>query len=255
MKISTLPLCTLALAVATLPLGAQTAASHAVHHTTGQTAHTAGCATPPRISPAIPALPASAPCPRILYTLTHVPDTHLDYASPLLSADVRDELSGKRSTYSLIYVDTQIGAGPLVQSGKYLTVHYTGYLADGKKFDSSVDRGEPITFPYGSHRVIPGWDTGFEGMHVGGKRRLYIPYQLAYGEAGRPPMIPARSELIFDVQLISQSDQMPKPTIPFRRSMPVHPAPKPSAPAQPSTTPPANPQSSTTQPANPQTPK
>ncbi len=232
------------MAVMALPLGAQTAASHAVHKTTESSVRRIGCVTPPQISPTIPALPANAPCPRILYTLTHVPDTHLDYASPLLSADVRDELSGKKSTYSLIYVDTKIGTGPVAQSGKFLTVHYTGYLADGKKFDSSVDRGEPITFPYGRRRVIQGWDTGFEGMRVGGKRRLYIPYQLAYGEAGRPPMIPAKAELVFDVEFISQGDEMPKPTVPFRRSLPAQPAPKPTTPTQPSTTQPANSQPS-----------
>ena len=84
----------------------------------------------------------------------------------------------------------------------YYTVNYTGYLVDGTKFDSSEGK-EPITFPYGAHRVIQGWDTGFEGMHVGGKRRLFVPYQLAYGEAGRPPVIPAKAELVFDVELVS----------------------------------------------------
>jgi peptidylprolyl isomerase len=112
--------------------------------------------------------------------------------------------------YSLRYVDTVIGTGPLAESRKYYTVHYTGWLTDGTKFDSSVDRGTPFTFPYGAHRVIPGWDTGFQGMHVGGKRRLFIPWQLAYGEAGNPK-IPAKSDLIFDVELIDQSDAPPQP--------------------------------------------
>ncbi len=88
--------------------------------------------------------------------------------------------------YALRYIDVVVGTGPLAESRKYYTVHYTGWLTDGTKFDSSVDRGTPITFPYGARQVIPGWDTGFEGMHVGGKRRLFIPYQLAYGETGRP---------------------------------------------------------------------
>jgi peptidylprolyl isomerase len=123
-------------------------------------------------------------------------------------------------------VDTKIGTGELAQPRKWYTVHYTGYLTDGTKFDSSVDRGEPITFPYGAHRVIPGWDTGFEGMHVGGKRRLFIPYELAYGESGRPPVIPPKAELIFDVELISQSDTPPEPKTP------------PATPANPSGTPP-----------------
>ncbi len=118
--------------------------------------------------------------------------------------------------YALRYVDTVIGTGPLAEQRKFYTVHYTGWLTDGTKFDSSVDRGAPITFPYGARQVIPGWDTGFEGMHVGGKRRLFIPYQLAYGESGRPPVIPAKADLIFDLELISQSDTPPAPPTPAR---------------------------------------
>ena len=113
--------------------------------------------------------------------------------------------------YALRYIDTVVGTGPLAESRKYYTVHYTGWLTDGTKFDSSVDRGTPITFPYGARQVIPGWDTGFEGMHVGGKRRLFIPYQLAYGESGRPPVIPAKADLIFDIELVDQSDTPPQP--------------------------------------------
>ena len=137
--------------------------------------------------------------------------------------------------YALRYVDTVIGTGPLAEPRKFYTVHYTGWLTDGTKFDSSIDRGTPITFPYGAHQVIPGWDTGFQGMHVGGKRRLYIPYQLAYGEAGRPPVIPAKSDLIFDIELVDQSDTPPQP-----KPVPT-PAPetKPTAePAKPATEPP-----------------
>jgi peptidylprolyl isomerase len=231
MKINTLPLSALILAVAALPLGAQTAATHTtVHHATEHHA-TPGCVRVPEVSSKIPALPASSPCPRALYTLTHTPDTHLDYASPFVGPELRAELSGEKTTYSLSYVDTEIGTGPLAQPGKFYTVHYTGYLPDGTKFDSSVDRGEPITFPYGKHRVIEGWDTGFAGMHVGGKRRLYIPYQLGYGEAGRPPVIPAKSELIFDVEFIAQADEMPKPAAPaVHRPMTPPPAPKPATP-------------------------
>ncbi|MCU1319789.1 MAG: peptidylprolyl isomerase FKBP-type [Edaphobacter sp.] len=113
--------------------------------------------------------------------------------------------------YALRYVDTVIGTGPIAVPRKFYTVHYTGWLTDGTKFDSSVDRGTPITFPYGARQVIPGWDTGFEGMHVGGKRRLYIPYQLAYGESGRPPVIPAKADLIFDIELVDMSDTPPQP--------------------------------------------
>ena len=127
--------------------------------------------------------------------------------------------------YALRYIDTVIGTGPLAESRKYYTVHYTGWLTDGTKFDSSVDRGTPITFPYGARQVIPGWDTGFEGMHVGGKRRLFIPYQLAYGETGRPPVIPAKADLIFDIELVAQSDTPPEPK------------PAPAPPTQPDTKP------------------
>src|SRR5258708_34718904 len=124
--------------------------------------------------------------------------------------------------YALRYVDTVIGTGPLSAPRKYYTVHYTGWLTDGTKFDSSVDRGTPITFPYGARQVIPGWDTGFEGMHVGGKRRLFIPYQLAYGESGRPPVIPAKADLIFDVEFIGMSQPPPPPPPPPQP--PPHPA-------------------------------
>ena len=114
--------------------------------------------------------------------------------------------------YSLRYVDITPGTGELVPPQKFYTVRYTGWLTDGTKFDSSYDHPgqEPITFFDGAHRVIPGWDTGFTGMRVGGKRRLYIPYQLAYGESGREGAIPPRADLIFDIELVSFSDT-PKP--------------------------------------------
>jgi peptidylprolyl isomerase len=230
-------LATLILAVTALPLGAQTTATHPATHAPAAHRVAAGCVKTPELSPKIPALPAGAACAKILYTLTHIPDTRLDYVSPLVSPELRSELAGERSTYSLIYIDTVVGTGPLAQPGKFYTVHYTGYLPDGTKFDSSVDRGEPITFPYGKHRVIQGWDTAFEGMHIGGKRRLFIPYQLGYGEAGRPPVIPAKAELIFDVEFIAQGDEMPKPKPPaIRQPMPGQPGA--AKPATPPATPP-----------------
>ena len=140
----------------------------------------------------------------------------------------------KRRYYALKYIDTKIGTGPLAEPRKYYTVNYTGYFPDGTKFDSSVDRKEPFTFPYGAHRVIIGWDTGFEGMHVGGKRRLFVPYQLAYGPLGNPPRMPAKANLIFDVELISFSDTPPAPPTP-----PAAPKPLPSKPADAPSTPPA----------------
>ncbi len=133
--------------------------------------------------------------------------------------------------YSLKYIDTKIGTGPLAEPRKYYTVNYTGYFPDGTKFDSSLDRKEPFTFPYGAHRVIIGWDTGFEGMHVGGKRRLFVPYQLAYGPLGNPPRMPAKANLIFDVELISFSDTPPAPPTPpaAPKAVPAKPADAPAA--------------------------
>jgi FKBP-type peptidyl-prolyl cis-trans isomerase len=103
------------------------------------------------------------------------------------------------------YIDVAIGTGMPAAPGKQYTVHYTGWLRNGTKFDSSVDRKEPFKFVQGRRQVISGWEVGFEGMKVGGKRRLFIPYQLAYGEPGRGS-IPPKAELIFDVELLDVSD-------------------------------------------------
>lgn len=111
--------------------------------------------------------------------------------------------------YTMRYVDVAAGTGAAAEPGKVFVVHYTGWLRDGTKFDSSRDRAQPLRFEQGKRRVIPGWDAGFEGMRVGGKRRLYIPYQLAYGVPGRPPRIPPRSELVFDVELLGVEEPPP----------------------------------------------
>ena len=99
-------------------------------------------------------------------------------------------------------IEVEVGAGAEAQVGATAVVHYTGWLADGMKFDSSVDRGQPFAFPLGAGRVISGWDEGVVGMKVGGKRRLIIPPDLAYGPEGRPPTIPSSAELTFDVELL-----------------------------------------------------
>lgn len=101
---------------------------------------------------------------------------------------------------ALRYIDVQEGTGAAAQAGQEYTVHYTGWLRDGTKFDSSIGK-DPLKFVQGRRNVISGWEMGFEGMKVGGKRRLFIPYQLAYGEAGRGS-IPPKAELVFDVELV-----------------------------------------------------
>jgi peptidylprolyl isomerase len=146
-----------------------------------------------------------------------------------------------KTAFSERWEDITIGAGADAEPNKMYKVHYTGYLAaDGKKFDSSSDHPgpplkdkdgkpvlgddgkpklgdpQPMSFPQGYGRLIPGFDQGFAGMKIGGKRRLFIPWQLAYGEKGRPgpdaahPMIPPRADLIFDVELVDVTD-LPTP--------------------------------------------
>lgn len=273
MKHSITPAVFLSAAVLALPLAAQTTATSAKStssstgtHTSASTTHETPCARPtPHLPQNVPALPAAAPCPKALYTLRTISPTHLVYASPLLSPAVHDTLASGNMTYSLDYVDTVVGSGAKVEAGKYISVKYTGYLSlpepkdskeDGTKFDSSEDHPgkEPITIQYGEHNVIEGWDTGFEGMRVGGKRRLFIPWQLAYGERGRPPRIPAKADLIFDVEVVSQSDTQPAPP---PRAMPMTPRPgMPGAGAPPHSTSPGTttppPQTGTAQPNKPQ---
>jgi FKBP-type peptidyl-prolyl cis-trans isomerase len=104
----------------------------------------------------------------------------------------------------LLIEDVKIGDGAIATKGKTVSVHYTGVLTNGTKFDSSLDRGQPIEFSLGSGMVIKGWDQGIEGMRIGGKRKLTIPPALAYGERGTPGgPIPPNATLVFDVELVS----------------------------------------------------
>lgn len=102
----------------------------------------------------------------------------------------------------LKYVDLKVGDGDIAEAGLRATVHYTGWLTDGTKFDSSVDRGQPFAFRVGGHEVISGWDEGVKGMRIGGKRKLTIPPDMGYGANGSPPVIPPNSTLVFDVELL-----------------------------------------------------
>ncbi|MGE0706580.1 MAG: FKBP-type peptidyl-prolyl cis-trans isomerase [Planctomycetota bacterium] len=106
----------------------------------------------------------------------------------------------KKTASGLQYKVLKEGEGPQPKPTDTVTVHYTGKLIDGKVFDSSVQRGQPTSFPL--NRVIPGWTEGLQLMKVGAKYELYVPYQLAYGPEGRPPTIPAYATLVFEVELL-----------------------------------------------------
>jgi FKBP-type peptidyl-prolyl cis-trans isomerase len=102
----------------------------------------------------------------------------------------------------LQYVELTVGNGQTAQAGQTVIVHYTGWLENGKKFDSSVDRGQPFSFSLGTGQVIKGWDEGVQGMKVGGKRKLIIPSNLGYGARGAGAVIPPHATLIFEVELL-----------------------------------------------------
>jgi FKBP-type peptidyl-prolyl cis-trans isomerase FkpA len=102
----------------------------------------------------------------------------------------------------LIYEDLSEGVGEAAQAGQRVFVHYTGWLTDGTKFDSSKDRNDPFDFSLGAGRVIRGWDEGVQGMKVGGVRKLTIPPQLGYGARGAGGVIPPNATLVFEVELL-----------------------------------------------------
>jgi peptidylprolyl isomerase len=118
-----------------------------------------------------------------------------------------DEAKATASATGLKYIDFKVGGGATPQPGQTCVMHYTGWLyengAKGKKFDSSLDRGQPFSFTLGAGEVIPGWDEGVGSMRAGGKRTLIIPPSLGYGARGAGGVIPPNATLLFDVELIS----------------------------------------------------
>jgi FKBP-type peptidyl-prolyl cis-trans isomerase len=117
--------------------------------------------------------------------------------------DSKTEEKTVKTDSGLEYVDQKDGTGAAAKAGNTVSVHYTGTLKDnGKKFDSSLDRGEPFKFKLGAGMVIKGWDEGVAGMKVGGKRKLIIPAKLGYGERGAGNVIPPNADLVFEVELL-----------------------------------------------------
>lgn len=123
--------------------------------------------------------------------------------------------SNIRNSNDLEITDTRVGAGARATVGQCMYVHYVGVLADGRQFDSTQDTlpngrpQPPLVFELGTGAVMQGWERGLTGMQVGGRRRLWVPYRMAYGAAGQPPVIPPRTDLIFDLELVGLAAALP----------------------------------------------
>lgn len=140
--------------------------------------------------------------PALIFLAASVSLARTDVNDPNTYAPTKVEGAGKKLSSGVEYWDIVVGTGATATSGKVVGVHYTGWLADGTKFDSSVDRGKPVAFPLGAGKVIRGWDDGIVGMKVGGKRQLRIPASAGYGARG-DGKVPPNAVLIFDVQLLA----------------------------------------------------
>lgn len=112
-------------------------------------------------------------------------------------------MSTTETASGLVFEELTVGEGTTAKAGDRVSVHYTGWLTNGNKFDSSKDRRQPFDFPLGAGHVIAGWDEGVQGMKVGGVRKLTIPPQLGYGERGAGGVIPPNSTLVFEVELLA----------------------------------------------------
>jgi FKBP-type peptidyl-prolyl cis-trans isomerase FkpA len=120
--------------------------------------------------------------------------------SPIISGDML--MATTETASGLVFEDLKLGEGAEALAGQTVSVHYTGWLTDGSKFDSSKDRNEAFSFPLGMRQVIAGWDEGVQGMRVGGARKLTIPPQLGYGARGAGGVIPPNATLVFEVELL-----------------------------------------------------
>ena len=150
----------------------------------------------------------------IIFAVSGKKDTSQVLQTPTPSATITSEIedsqsmSASRSAISIMNVselqmeDIKVGTGDTAVAGKVVSVNYVGTLTDGTKFDSSYDRNQAFSFTLGAGEVIPGWDQGVSGMKVGGKRKLVIPSDLAYGDNGIPGAIPGGATLIFEVELL-----------------------------------------------------